>query len=176
MERLATKKFTAEYKYDGERAQVHVYKTKAGNIVHKIFSRNGEDSTGKYPDVAEIVKQNLTKNVTSLIVDCEVVAYEPATKTIQPFQKLSTRAKKDVSLDSIKVQVCLFVFDLIYLNGRSWTSRSLRKRRDEMKNCLNHKEGELHFAEGRDMELDEEAIQTYLNEAVGGACEGRIVL
>merc|ERR1712176_1460732 len=91
LDRLADTKFTAEYKYDGERAQVHVYKTKAGTVAHKIFSRNSENMTPKYPDVIEIVKAQLADHVTSIIIDCEVVAYEPETKTIQPFQKLSTR-------------------------------------------------------------------------------------
>ncbi|CAD7930817.1 unnamed protein product [Amoebophrya sp. A25] len=172
LERLANTKFTAEYKYDGERAQVHVYKTKSGKIEYRVYSRNSENMTPKYPDVIEIVKKNLGDGVTSLIVDAEVVAYEPATKTIQPFQKLSTRSKKNVKIEDIKVQVCLFVFDLIFLNGKPWTGKTLRERRDKLQSALKHSEGTLHFAEGKDMELVEEDIQNYLNEAVGGSCEG----
>ena len=34
-------------------------------------------------------------------------------------QVLSTRKRKDVAEADVKVQVCLFGFDLLYLNGKS---------------------------------------------------------
>ena len=34
-----------------------------------------------------------------------------------PFQELSRRKRKDVKVEDIKVWVCLFAFDLLYLNG-----------------------------------------------------------
>ena len=34
-----------------------------------------------------------------------------------PFQELSRRKRKDVKVEDIQVQVCLFAFDLLYLNG-----------------------------------------------------------
>jgi DNA ligase-1 len=42
--RLESVGFTCEYKYDGERAQVHVIGSGAGRTVH-IYSRNLEDNT-----------------------------------------------------------------------------------------------------------------------------------
>ena len=34
-----------------------------------------------------------------------------------PFQELSRRKRKDVKAEDIKVNVCLFAFDLLFLDG-----------------------------------------------------------
>lgn len=44
LDRFEGKRFTCEYKYDGERAQVHYLED--GSI--KVFSRNSEDMSVKY--------------------------------------------------------------------------------------------------------------------------------
>lgn len=57
-ERFGNNPFTCEYKYDGERAQVRskkcmTLKIHMENGKVKIFSRNMEDHTEKFPDVIE---------------------------------------------------------------------------------------------------------------------------
>ena len=49
LDRFDGKRFTCEYKYDGERAQVHFLSD--GSL--KVFSRNSEDMSKKYPDLVE---------------------------------------------------------------------------------------------------------------------------
>jgi DNA ligase-1 len=101
LKRFENVQFTCEYKYDGERAQIHILDD--GSI--QIYSRNLENNTSKYPDVIEFLQTqfNLKKKeerakmerpILSAIIDAEVVAYDIEKHIIQPFQKLSTRKRK----------------------------------------------------------------------------------
>ncbi len=49
--------------------------------------------------------------------DAEAVAIDKDSAKLLPFQELSRRKRKDVKVEDIKVRVCLFAFDLLYLNG-----------------------------------------------------------
>lgn len=51
------------------------------------------------------------------MLDCEAVAFDRETDKLLPFQELSRRKRKDVKAEDVTVQVCLFAFDLLYLNG-----------------------------------------------------------
>ncbi len=73
-----------------------------------------------------LLRQIIHEDVKSFIIDCEAVAYDVQNKQILPFQVLSTRKRKDASTDDITVQVCLYAFDLLYLNG---TDRLMEKMR-----------------------------------------------
>jgi DNA ligase-1 len=51
------------------------------------------------------------------VLDAEAVAIDRTTGKLMPFQELSKRKRKDVKVEDIQVRVCLFAFDLLYLNG-----------------------------------------------------------
>ncbi|DBB17196.1 hypothetical protein WJX82_005523 [Trebouxia sp. C0006] len=162
--------FTCEYKYDGERAQVHI--SEGGKV--SIYSRNSENNTSKYPDLAADVPKLLKEGCKSVVLDCEAVAYDRITKKILPFQVLSTRARKDVKVADIKVQVCLYAFDCLYLNGQVLVDRPLTERREALYSAIQEKPGELFYATAKtSRELDE--LSTFLNEAVNVGTEGLIV-
>jgi DNA ligase-1 len=109
-----------------ERLQIHYMED--GTI--QIYSRNAEHNTGKFPDIVAAMPRFMKPGVTSFVLDCEVVAYDREKNKILPFQILSTRARKGVSLNTIKVQVCLFAFDLLYLNGHPLLHEQLNVRRE----------------------------------------------
>jgi len=134
-ERLGDLSFSAEFKYDGQRAQVHASQADGRKTV-KLFSRNLEDMTSKvrprlsqapfvthvpceqYPDVVLLVESMMDeKQATSFILDAEIVAIDQSTGALKSFQELSNRARKDVNLADVEVSVCLFAFDFMFLNG-----------------------------------------------------------
>ena len=153
LDKFEGKKFTCEYKYDGERAQVNrrcpyafrematdadfiqVHKLEDGTIA--VFSRNSEDMSKKYPDLMEQLPQVLhlfrlyllirvpptqslqcvKEGTKTFVFDAEAVAIDKDSAKLLPFQELSRRKRKDVKVEDIKVRVCLFAFDLLYLNG-----------------------------------------------------------
>jgi len=50
------------------------------------YSRNSENNTSKYPDLAADVPKLLKQGCKSVVLDCEAVAYDRITKKILPFQ------------------------------------------------------------------------------------------
>ena len=135
-DRLENLPFTAEFKYDGQRAQIHAIR-EANNLTVKVFSRHLEDMTSKvgfsnslrllfrptfpiqYPDVINAVTIMLqdTPDLSSFIMDAEIVAINPTSGELKSFQELSNRARKDVKVKDIRVAVCIYAFDLMLLNG-----------------------------------------------------------
>ncbi|KAF7396537.1 hypothetical protein HZH66_007399 [Vespula vulgaris] len=163
-------KFTCEWKYDGERAQIHLKDN--GEI--SIYSRNQENNTSKYPDIIARFKNTRKDNVTNCILDCESVAWDKENKQILPFQVLSTRKRKDANEADIKVQVCVFMFDLLYLNNESLVQKPFLERRQLLKEYFMEVEGEWKFATNLDTSKIEE-VQDFLEESVKGNCEGLMV-
>lgn len=88
--------------------------------------------TDKYPDIVAMVKQfcqdpastpspsegssRQKPKPTSFILDSEIVAWDVKSDTTKSFQELSNRPRKDVKLHQVTIPVCLFAFDLMYLN------------------------------------------------------------
>ncbi|CAG8450582.1 15279_t:CDS:10 [Funneliformis caledonium] len=170
LNRVEGHKFTCEFKYDGERGQIH--KLEDGNI--KIYSRNLEDNTFKYPDVIERISKAVNPNTNSFVLDCEVVAWDLEKHSLLPFQVLSTRKRKDVIESEIKVTVCLFAFDLLYLNGESLLKKPLKERRELLHDSFQKVDDEFSFAQHMNVSNTEE-IQAFLEESVKVNCEGLMV-
>jgi len=109
-------------------------------------------------------------SVKTFVLDCEVVAYDRESKKILPFQVLSTRKRKEADEGDIKVQVCLFAFDMMYLNGTPLLNRPLIERREALKKSFKEVEGSFMFATAKDAS-DTEEILAFLNESVAASCE-----
>ena len=112
LRRHITSNTTEELKLDGYRAIV----IKTGGRV-RVRSRNDKDFTGRYPVIAEALRNLLDETV----IDGEVVAFDasgrPSFNTLQNY-------------GSSKAPIYFYAFDLLMLAGRNLTSLPLEERRE----------------------------------------------
>ena len=170
--KLQGRDFSCEFKYDGQRAQVHC--DDRGKV--SIFSRHLEVMTEKYPDLVALVPEIRGDGVSSFILEGEVVAVDRVTGELKTFQTLTNRAKKDVDIGSIQVDVCLFAFDLMYLNGEELLDRPFRERRALLRSMFIEKEH--HFTWVRSIDAtsaDSETVLEFFKSATDFKCEGIMV-
>jgi DNA ligase-1 len=82
-------------------------------------------------------------------------------------QVLSTRKRKDANASEIKVQVAIFAFDLLYLNGEPLVRKPFSERRRLLKENFSEVHGEFFYAKSADPETLEE-VQEILELSVKG--------
>ncbi|EXJ87248.1 DNA ligase 1 [Capronia epimyces CBS 606.96] len=170
--KLQGRDFSCEFKYDGQRAQVHC--DERGKV--SIFSRHLEVMTDKYPDLVALVPEIRGDGVSSFILEGEVVAVDRNSGELKTFQTLTNRAKKDVDIGSIQIDVCLFAFDLMYLNGEPLLDRPFRERRALLRSMFVEKEH--HFTWVRSIDAtsaDSEVVLEFFKAATDIKCEGIMV-
>jgi DNA ligase-1 len=114
-----------EYKLDGARIQIH----KLGNQV-KIFSRRLTDVTASLPEVVETVKKEL--KVHEAIVEGEVIAVDEHGPL--PFQHLLRRFRRVHEIKRMlkEVPIKLYLFDVIWVDGKSLIDLPYTKRRKRL--------------------------------------------
>lgn len=170
--KLQGRDFSCEFKYDGQRAQVHC--DEVGKV--SIFSRHLEVMTEKYPDLVALVPEIRGEGVYSFIIEGEVVAVDHETGELKTFQTLTNRARKDVDIGSIRVGVCLFAFDLMYLNGEEMLNRSFRDRRELLRNLFVQIPNKFTWVKSLDATSnDSEAVLEFFKSATEDKCEGIMV-
>ena len=159
---------TCEYKYDGTRAQIHILRD--GTV--RIFSRNNEETTGMYPDLVALMRENLV--LEDCVLDCEVVAVDVRTGKILPFQALQHRKRIDISLSQVDISVCVFLFDLLYLNGKSTLNLPLSERRELLSAHIPALPMRRQLVSYTNINYDGK-IMPLLEEAVNAGSEGLMV-
>ncbi|XP_026318532.1 DNA ligase 3 [Hyposmocoma kahamanoa] len=131
----------SEIKYDGERVQVH----KNGNEF-KYFSRALKPvMPHKVKHFKDYLPQAFPKGV-DMILDAEVLMVDINTGKPLPFGTLGVHKQSEFK----DAQVCLYVFDCLYYNGKVLIDMPIRKRREillehmvEVKNHVMFSEQEL---------------------------------
>uniref|UniRef100_A0A0E0FRD0 DNA ligase n=2 Tax=Oryza TaxID=4527 RepID=A0A0E0FRD0_ORYNI len=182
--------FTCEYKYDGQRAQIH--RSNDGSV--QIFSRQMKESTSRFPDLVGMIKELCSIEVSSFILDAEVVGIDRKKgNKLMSFQELSSRERgskhSSIAIQNIKVDICVFVFDIMFCNGQrkltvffcSLLNCSLRQRRKYIHDLFQEKPGHFELAQQLTVEADEasvdnsttlERMNTFFKMACQSSCEG----
>lgn len=112
-----------EPKYDGFRLQIHA---QGGRVA--LYSRSLEDVTHMYPDIVLAIKKEM--KYKDIILEGEAIGFNPKTGELLPFQETVQRKRKyDIEAKAIEIPLKLFVFELLYLNGKVLLHESLESRR-----------------------------------------------
>ena len=175
-------KCAVEYKYDGLRLQVHYVSGKGnpstalrsegerGKLV-RMYSRNLEDITPMFPDIAETVTKQIKAD--EIIFEGEVVAFNPKTGVHVPFQETMQRKRKyDIAEKALEIPVKLYVFELLYANGKNYLHEPYSERKKALKSHI--KPGETIMYAQEHVVTKESEIETIFTESVSLHFEGII--
>jgi DNA ligase-1 len=155
-----------EYKYDGERAQIHI---RGGSV--KIFSRRLEDITHAYPDVAKAVREVVSAG--EAILEGEIVAVDPDTGDMLPFQELMHRKRKHEVAAAVEMYpAVLHLFDVLYVDGEDLTAEPLMHRRVKLSEVVKETD-KVFIARWRVFDSAED-VDTFFHEAVSLGMEGLV--
>ena len=122
-----------EPKLDGFRIQIHIW-SEAGKKRIALFSRNLENTTLMFPEIVDAARG---LKVQSAIFDGEAIGYNPKTGRFAPFQETVQRKRKHAIEEFVKkIPLSVFVFDILYLNGKSLLLLPFRERREILERIL----------------------------------------
>lgn len=111
-----------EFKFDGARVQIHKQESQI-----RVYSRHLTDVTASLPELTEIANEKC--HAHSAVVEGEVVAVGRNARPL-PFQELMRRYRRVHHIETIRkeVPIRLYLFDLLYLNGRSYVEAPYSQR------------------------------------------------
>ena len=159
-------KCIAEYKYDGERVQMH---KKDDEVV--LFSRRLENISSQYPDAIELVKNYV--EAKDAILEAECVAMDLNTGEMRPFQELMHRRRKyGVKEAMAEYPVSLFMFDALYVDGRDLTLERYPVRRKALEKAI--RESDRVKIAKHIITSDVKELEDFFLEAIEDGCEGLV--
>ena len=157
-------KFAAEYKLDGERAQIHKQKDKI-----EIFSRSLEIITSYYPDIVEKISKLIISD--DVILEAEVVAMNSNSGDFLPFQELMHRRRKyEIDEAVAKYPITVNFFDVLFSDGINCMEMKYEERRKLLEKIIKQDD----FARLIPMSIieSEEQVLEVLENSINSGCEG----
>ncbi len=155
-----------QQKLDGLRGQIH----KINDEVN-IYSRNMENMTNQFPEIVNAVSK---LSCNSVIIDSEIIGFNPQTNDYFSYQETMQRKRKhNVDSYSDKFPAVAMCFDVIYLNGQDIAIQPIEKRLKLLKDLLNNNQT-LRLLESKQFAKVEE-VQSYFDESLKKGLEGIII-
>jgi DNA ligase 1 len=185
---VAGERFSCEWKYDGQRGQIH--RMASGEV--RIFSRHSQDTTQKMEEIAALFRDDtcsedrLSRFPKSFVLDCEIVAVqipedEHAPLRLLPMQMMSTGGAASSNgagrslLPNIASQsnqrLCVFAFDLLVCEGDVLVDKPLIERRARLRRDFGPERGRFAFVDCED--IDAQSAVSDPERATGALQEQR---
>jgi DNA ligase-1 len=157
----------AEYKYDGIRVQAH--RTADGAL--ELYTRRLDRVSTQFPEVVKLLGESLKPR--EAILEGEVVAFDPASGELRPFQDVMFRRRKYGIAEATKdFPVSMFCFELLYADGTDLTRLPYPERRARLAEAITPS-ARLRLATAEQVG-DEAALERVFEQAVAEGCEGVI--
>jgi len=177
--------FWIEEKLDGERMQLHMIEdeTHPGGKRFGFWSRKAKDYTylygnGFYDDNSALtrhLKEAFTEGVKNIILDGEMITWDPASDKIVPFGTLKTAALSEQKNPFGTGERPLYrVFDILLLNDTDITRFTLRDRRAALNGAIKpvHRRLEIH---GYDEAKAAKEVEDKLRQVIEETSEGLVL-
>ena len=165
-------KCIAQPKLDGFRLQIHIDNTgKTPKIF--FFSRNLKDMSSMFPELLKALKK---LNVKTLICEGEAIGYDPNTHNFLPFQETMKRKRKyGIEKAAEEFPLRLFLFDLLYLNGKSLLDLPHEERYKKLQKVAPaKKDNPIEYIEQKSINSAQE-LQKYFDLMIEEGLEGLVV-
>ncbi|PSK51923.1 DNA ligase 4 [Elsinoe australis] len=177
--------FWIEEKLDGERMQLHMVEdpAKPGGRRFGFWSRKAKDYAYLYGDSFEDPNGALTRylkgafhpGVRNIILDGEMITWDPVEKKEVPFGHLKTAALNEQKNPFANgTRPCLIVFDCLFLNDKALTNYTLRDRYKALQKSLKNVDRRIEVHTHTEARTAAE-IEPILRECVADRTEGLVL-
>lgn len=158
-----------DFKYDGLRVQIH----KKGSKFW-LFTRRLEDVTSQFPDLVEFAEEGI--KIDDCIIEGEAIGINPKTHEPIPFQQLSRRIQRKYDIEKMveRIPVRMYLFDAMYVNGKSLLERRYSERREILKKSIKEIPRKFELAESL-ITKDLKKAQSFFEKALKAKQEGLFV-
>jgi DNA ligase-1 len=130
-----------------------------------------ENISGQYPDAVELFKTNI--KAKEAILECECVAVDTDTGELRPFQELMHRRRKyEVSRAVEDYPVSLFMFEILYADGKDLTLEPYPERRRMLEKLVKESDRVRIAKQTKTSSASE--LEAFFLEAIANGCEGLV--